>query len=161
MSKPVSETQNICEQWFDQAKKIKNAKELSKFVDRIMTEYNFDYGAVCKAVAACAVAAGYAADAYPSAGITGFQAGEVMWLFIRHWLHLEHPLGLIQYEHMLYPQYKYQFEKTIDQSTADWLKKEATRRLAEDSDHCATSVLEHWKFLSEGGLPFGYTIKEN
>ena len=54
---------------------------LGDFVLKAMCDYPHDYGSVCVAVAACALAGVYAANSLPQGGITSYQAGFVMWLF--------------------------------------------------------------------------------
>ena len=95
-------------EWFKQAKK-QTIETLPEFMNHIMNDYCHDYGTVCHAVAACAMAAVYAANHHPSGGITGFQAGFVMWDIIRQTNYPSNKCGmkLIDYDNMLYPQYAY------------------------------------------------------
>jgi hypothetical protein len=92
----------------------------------------------------------------PQGGITGFQAGCIMWQFIRHWMHIEGPVRLMQYEDMLYPQYEEKF-RTIDANTWEELQKQARKKIEEHPDAHA-DVLAHWKKVAQGSIPFGYSI---
>ena len=74
-------------------------------------------------------------------------------------------LRIIDYDKMLYPQYKGYFEdRTISQSTWEALQNEAKRRINEiDSgeESAADSVIAHWKSIVNGTIPFGYKIKND
>lgn len=63
--------------WFDQARN-QTLETLPKFTDQIMNSHH-DYNSVVHAIAACALATAYACDHSSNGGITGFQAGFVMW----------------------------------------------------------------------------------
>lgn len=94
-----------------------------------------NYNTICYAVTACALAAAWAANHHPKGGITSFQAGVVMWEFIKEWSYRNNKTGLrlIDYDNMLYQQYEHDFEKTIRRETFEALQKEAQRRLDEDA----------------------------
>lgn len=153
----IIEEMHLEKEWFEQAKKIKTVEELSKFVDRMLNGYNHDYRTACHAIAACALAAAWlGADAE---GITGFQAGFVMWDFIRNWVKEGNECGLrlIDYDDFLYPQYSGKFEKTIDRETWYRIQAAAKKNLEERSYVC-DSVVRHWRSIVEGIVPFGYKI---
>ena len=79
---------------------------LPEFVRKLTEDYSHDYGTICHAIAAAALAAAHAVDHSPAGGITGFQSGCIMWEFIQEWQHLRgKPLRLTNYEDMLFPQY--------------------------------------------------------
>jgi hypothetical protein len=85
-----------------------------------------------------------------------------MWGFVRQWMHESNRLGLrlLDYDHLLYPQYGDDFKNTISQSQADLLRSEAAKMLEESPD-AHPNVLAHWRMLADGGLPFGFTIGED
>lgn len=146
--------------WFEEAKK-QTFDTLPKFIDKMMNEYIHDYGTICHAIGACAVATASAgASLY---GITGFQAGFVMWDFIRYWLYESNKCGLhiVNWDDMLYPQNIEKFEKTMDENVWEHLQEQAKLRLKEYEDveeTCHHAVLEHWKSIASGTVPFGYKV---
>lgn len=135
---------------------------IGDFVKHAMCDYPHDYESVCVAVAACALAGVYAADSLPQGGITGFQAGFVMWEFIRQLNYRRNKCGLrmINYDNMLFPQYADKFEKTISSDTWKALQEEAKRKLEECSTYVHPAVINHWKSIVDGVVPFGYKIEE-
>ncbi len=106
---------------------------LPKFLEEMFAE-SFDYGSICCAVAASALAAANSANHHKKAGITGFQAGAVMWEFIRQWNYSSNKCGLriINYDNMLYAQYDDKFQRTIKKSVFEALQKEARIHLDKD-----------------------------
>lgn len=135
---------------------------LGDFVMKAMCDYPHDYGSVCVAVAACALAAVYAANSLPQGGITSYQAGFVMWEFIRQLNYRGNKCGLrmIDYDNMLLPQYADKYEKTISSDTWKLLQEEAKRNLEEKSKYAHPNVINHWKSIVDGVVPFGYKIEE-
>lgn len=85
-------------------KEIKSFDDLVNFLKEAR-EYNVDYGGAPRAIAQAALATAwwFASDF----GITGFQAGCVMWDFIIDWMYTSNQCGLriVDYDDMLYPQY--------------------------------------------------------
>ena len=114
--------------WFEQAK-TQTLETLPEFVNHVLNDYEHDYGTICHAVSACALAAAWAACEI--AGLTSFQAGFVMWDFIHEWIYSSNKCGMkiIDYDDMLYPQYEHKFEKTIKPDVWFMLQKEAKNRL--------------------------------
>lgn len=125
-----------------------------------MTEYQHDYGTICHAAAALAVASCHMVNADKTqGGLTGFQSGAIMWNFIQHWMEMgDQPLKLLRYGNMLYPQYKEDYT-SIDPKVFEWLQKEAAR-LLEDKTPASEKVTKHWQSIVKGKVPFGFKIKE-
>jgi hypothetical protein len=100
---------------------------LPAFLSRLTESYEHDYGTICHAVALAAVAAAQAVNHSPTGGITGFQAGAVMWGFIAEWNHSSNKTGmrLMDYDNFLFPQYASQFEKRISGGVWAAIQKEA------------------------------------
>ena len=148
------------DQWFQDAAK-QTFDTLPEFIRHVMNDYVHDYGTVCHAISACAVATAWACNKMEGAcgGITGFQAGFVMWVFIRHWAYKNNKCGmkLLDYDNLLYPQCGYKFEKTISESVWKTVQEEAKRLLSE-RDYAHPYVIEHWKSIVDGNLPFGFKI---
>lgn len=138
---------------------------LPKFIDHLMNDYIHDYGTSAKAVAAAALGAAWATC--KKQGLTGFQGGFVMWLFIRGWNKTDNKtsLRLLDFDKMLYPQYKEEFDKTMSKRTWEAIQKEAKRKIEEDDKRgdegkANYHVKSHWQSIIDGKIPFGYTIKE-
>ena len=153
---------DIIEQWYKDAE-TQTLEILPIFLSNIMNNYSHDYGTICKALGAGSVATAWAMNNHPQGGISGFQAGAVMWEFITNWdeSYKDKPINLINYEYMLYPQYRHHFEKTISQSTWEWLQKEAAINLKKDNNHTNENVVMHWQSIIDGIIPFGYTLKKD
>jgi len=127
-------------------------EELPDFINGMMDE-SHGYGSICCSVAASAVAAAWAANKHGNAGITGFQAGAVMWEFIRQWNYRSNKTGMkiTDYDNMLYAQYEHKFQKTISKSTFESLQKEANRLLMEDNkvaSQYVADIAEYEKLLA-------------
>ena len=139
-------------------KNIKSFDDLVEFLKEVHN-HNTGYGVAPRAIAQAALAvAWYFASEF---GITGFQAGFVMWDFIRDWNRTGNKTGLklIDYDDMLYPQYDHKFEKTIKRDTWVSIQKEAKKRL-EEGGKVHPDVAKHWQSIVDGIPPFGYTIED-
>lgn len=159
----ITEEMHLEKEWFEQAREQK-LETLPEFMNHILNDYCHSYGTICHAISACALAAAWAADRSDQAGITVFQAGAVMWDFIRQWEYRNNKttLRIIDYDKMLYPQYKGYFEdRTISQSTWEALQNQAKRLLEEESNHAHERVIEHLENIVNGVVPFGYTVEED
>lgn len=148
----------IIDEWYKEASK-QTIETLPQFMSHVLGDYEHDYGTIVKAIGACAIAAAWAGNSHPNGGITGFQAGAVMWEFIRHWNHDNNKCGmrLVDYDNMLYPQYENRFNKTISPQVMGNLANEAEKRLSED-DMVHPEVKAHWEKIAKGIPPFGYRI---
>lgn len=156
----VTEKDHPEKEWFEQAKKMTVA-ELPAFIEKMIHGYNHDYGTSVHAVSACAIAAAWAACGDESIGLTGFQAGFVMWDFVQNWTKTQNKTGLklVDYDEMLYPQYAHKYSKTISTYTWEKLQEEAKKNL-ESGEGCP-EVRQHWQKITEGWVPFGYEVKDD
>ena len=139
--------------------KNQTIETLPKFIEGMMGE-NHNYGSVCCAVTAAALAAAWAANHHKNGGITGFQGGAIMWEFIQQWRYTNNKCGLkiINYDDMLYPQHGYKFtEKKISKDCWAGLQRLAKEKINEG--HAVQSVLSHWGSIVDGVVPFGYSVK--
>lgn len=140
-------------------KNIDSFDDLINFLRYVKDNCNYGYGEAPRAMAQASLAvAWYLANEF---GITGFQAGCVMWDFIRDWLYPSNECGmlLIDFDNMLYPQYEDNFQKTINHETFEALQEKAKKLLA-DRKAAHPEVIKHWKSIVAGKVPFGYIIKE-
>jgi len=157
--KKITEEMKLQEQWYKDAKNVA-IETLSDFVRSLVKNYEHDYGTICHAVTASAIAAAYAVDHSKQGGITGFQASCIMWEFIRHWMHYDNkPMRLIDYDDMLYPQYEPR-STSISPETWKYLKKKAVNNLKLFNNTSSPEVIEHWKSIVAGKVPFGYKIEK-
>lgn len=159
----ITEKDNeIFDQWFKDAAN-QTVETLPDFMNHILKDYHHDYGTICTAIGACAIAAAWAANASPQGGITGFQAGAVMWAFIRNWNFRRNKCGLkiMDYDDMLYPQYEEKFDKIITHRLMENLVNEAKQRLSNISEEHPVhpEVKAHWEQIAAGIPPFGYQVK--
>lgn len=102
-------------------------------------------------------------------GITGFQASFALWEVIKEWQYSNNKTGLrlIDYDNMLYPQYQRKFEKVISKDVWKSLQEAAKENLDSlfvdgvfDENSAAPNVVEHWKSIVNGVVPFGYCVEE-
>jgi hypothetical protein len=158
--KKITEKDGLHKEWYKKAENME-LKDLPKFLDKLMNDYQHDYGTICHAITAGGLAT-MKTMSYKS-GITGFQAGCIMWEFISNWMceYKDKPLKLLNYENMLYPQYQDRYEKYISKEIWKYLKKEAKRNLNKEKGMVHPSVLKHWKNIVNGVIPFGYKLKED
>lgn len=143
----------------EKRKSIKTFDDLIVFL-RDVDNYNTGYGTAPMAIAQAALAvAWYFSSRF---GITGFQAGFTMWDFITGWSKPSNKTGLrlVDYDDMLYPQYGFKFDKTIRKDTWKLIQEQAKNNLEEDSGFADTSVVNHWRSIVSGRVPFGYTIED-
>ena len=70
-------------------------------------------------------------------------------------------------ENIVYPEnvpiqkfYEDKFQKTIGSDTFDALQNQAKRLIETNGDHAHPAVIEHWKSIAAGKVPFGYVVKE-
>lgn len=131
------EFKDIKEGWKKQLGEV-NLDTLPDFLKMLTEDYQHDYGTICHAIAFSAIAAANAVNRSDQGGITGFQAGAVMWEFIREWNYSHNKTGLklVDYDNFLYPQYESEFQKTISQDTWVAIHKAAQERIEEaDQKH--------------------------
>ena len=155
----ITEEMHPEKEWFAAAEK-QTLESLPDFIDHVMNDYVHDYGTIVHAVSACAIAAAWAANSCESGGITGFQAGFVMWDFIRQWNHRSNKIGLriLDFDKLLYPQYSDRFEKVIDPK--QWEKLQEMARINLEERGACDEVREHWASIVDGQVPFGFQVKE-
>lgn len=160
----ISEEQHLEKIWFEEAAE-QTIETLPQFINHIMNDYDHDYGTICHAVAACSLAAAWAANKHGQGHITGLQASFVMWDFIKEWMYSSNQSGLriVNYDDMLYPQYENKFDKVISKETFDSIRKVAQERLDEvkQGREVHSDVTKHWESIVAGNVPFGYKIKED
>ena len=154
----ITEEMGVHKEWYKQGEGM-TLDKLPEFINHLLNDYTHDYGTICHAIAAGTVATAWAMNNDPHGGITGFQAGAVMWEFVRNWMHEDGPMKLVRYDNMLYPQYDDNFDKVISKETFEYLQEKAKENLERGEAH--PSVMAHWQSIVDGNVPFGYKIKED
>ena len=143
--------------------KHQTPETIGKFINDVMSMEDLDYNTVVDSVAIAALAGAYAADNHKNGGITGFQASYVMWKFIQNYMFPYNQTGLklIDFDDMLYPQYDGKFSKTITKDVWQKLQQAAEENLKRpDISSLHSNVVNHWKSIVNGKVPFGYTVKD-
>ena len=152
----ITEDMKVHEEWYVAAKAMKVA-DLPEFIRHLTEDYGHDYGTICHAVAAAAVAAASAVNHAPCGGIAGFQAGCMMWEFLDKFHGVKYPARLLDFKDLLYPQYADKF-RSIPADVWAWAKKEAEKNLVERRAHAHPAVIAHWESVAMGKVPFGLTV---
>lgn len=132
--KAITEEQRVHKEWYKEAKdKNITIETLPTFINHLVNDYEHDYGTIVHALTCGAIATITAMNRTEQGGITGFQAGCVMWAFIRGWMKEDNKLGmqLLDFDDLLYPQYESKFANTMKKSQAELLMKTAKEKIEE------------------------------
>ena len=146
---------------YKKASAVETRKDLDKLLKEVIADKDLDYGKTVYAISSCMMATLNYVDRNLG-GISGFQAGCIGWEMVKKYLVPSNKtsLKIIDYDKMLYPQYEYEFvDKEIPKELWTQLQKEANRMLAE-VDYASPQVIEHWKSIVAGIVPFGYKVKK-
>lgn len=127
----------------------KTAEELMEYIESL-SKVPQDYGTAVYVMSMAATAAFYYASHI--VGATGFQASCSDMDILRRTRHMEGPFKIVDYADMLYPQYTEKFLASITRDTADWLQKEAKKKLAK-ADNVHPKVMQHWQRLAANEFP--------
>jgi len=146
---------------YGKAKQVKTKEDLDNLLKEVIESKDLDYGKIVYAMCGCMKATMNYIDRSPVGGITGFQASFIGWEMVREYLCRtnETALKILDFDDLLYPQYKYKFDKVIDKNLWNILKEQAKKKLVEHPD-AAPKVRKHWKSVAAGKVPFGYKVKE-
>lgn len=157
MTAVTEQDRDLIQSWYNN-----EVESIDALIEELGNKYDHDYGTICHALAAVAVQAAKKMNKQPQGGITGFQAGAVMWEFVRHWMHLEGPMKLVDYNNMLYPQYFSSFDTVIDEEVWKYIQDKAKENLEKhlDSSNVSADVLRHWNSIVAGIVPFGYVVQK-
>lgn len=158
MSEAITEEMKLQDGWYAEAKAM-TIENLPAFIEKMRSGYSHDYGTICHAITAAAIAAAWAVERGPQGGITGFQAGAIMWEFMEHWNGIKAPARLIEYKDLLYPQSAAKFTR-ISSETWEFVQKKAKENLA-SKEIAAPSVIAHWESIVAGKVPFGLTVSQS
>lgn len=143
---------------YKKADDVENETQLLDLIKEIK-EYPHDYGTIVYGCMAAMLAAFNVINKSPNGGITGFQASCLSWECVEKFTMKKPPLKLIAFEDMLFPQYENKFEKKISNDTWVFLQKEALKNLSEKNEHTSPRVIDHWRSIVSGVVPFGYSVE--
>lgn len=148
--KQITEEMKIQEEWYKEARDM-TIDKLPDFLNKLTDQYHHDYGTICHAVAAAAIGAAWAVEKSPAGGITGFQAGAIMWEFIRQWNFSYNKTGLriIDYDNFLYPQYAEKFDKVLSADVWKAIQKEARAKVEEADEAYRKYLQDQSKYEAE------------
>ncbi len=155
-------------EWYHTAKNMTHTHTLKKFIDHLINDYNHDYGTICHAINAAALASANCLNRSDVGGIDVRQAGTVMWEFIRGWMRYEQPMRLINYQEFLHPQFGHSHEKTITPATWEWIQLKAKELLDGSgrlpiggTQDMSWAVRNHLKNIVHAQIvPFGYEVRD-
>lgn len=137
MQQIINEEMNIQKGWYENAENM-TMDNLPEFLRHLSEDYRHDYGTICHALSAGSLATIHAMNRAPGAcgGITGFQAGCVMWEFIRNFNYKNNKCGLRlqDMDKLLFPQYADMF-LTISGDTWNSVQKEAAKKIQQDIEN--------------------------
>ena len=137
------EFNDLRKEWIATAKKAK-IDQLPDVINSMLDGHEHDYGTICHVTAIAALAGANAVNNSEQVGISGYQAGAVMWEFIREFLYTSNKTGLkiTDYDNFLFPQYGYRFDRTIAADNWKELQKAAAENMIE-------SEAAHEKYLKQ------------
>lgn len=147
---------------YKKANKVKNKKDLMDLLDEVVNSDNLDYGKIVYAICGSMIATCNYIDRSKVGGITGFQADFIGWEMIKEYTitsNNEFGMKIINFGDLLYPQYEYKSDKVISYKTWKALQEEANKLLKETT-FAHPDVIQHWKSIVEGKVPFGYKVEE-
>lgn len=68
---------------------------------------------------------------------------------------------LLNYDHVMYPQYDYKFKPTIPTATWELLQAKAKKALEglDNGSQAHPDVLERWRSIAAGAVPAGFEVQ--
>jgi hypothetical protein len=163
MRKTIKEEDGTHKAWMEKAKGM-TLEDLPAFLKELTEDYEHDYGTICHAIAAGAVAAAWAIERTQQGGITGFQAGAIAWEILRGWGGItlgECGSRFQNMDDLLLPQYEMHFN-SISKDTLQRIQEKAKSNLEENrTDMVAPHVVAHWQSIANGKVPFGLKVNDD
>lgn len=146
----------------EKANKVKTKDDLIKLIDEI-TSYKHDYGTIVYGLFGAMKGAFKVVNDSEQGGITGFQASCLGWELIKEFFTIDEnaPAKLFKYEDFLYPQYEDRFEKAMPKTSWEWIQKKAQENILKaNNESVHPKVLDHWKSIASGNVPFGFSVRD-
>jgi len=149
--------------WMEAASKVKSLEAFEKFYKKLCA-HEHDYGTIVHAVSALGIAGCWLMEHSPQGGITGFQAGCVMWDLVRGWMpeYKDGHLKILDYDDLLWPQNLDRFQHIIPKEVAEELHKKAKKEVKEHKrgKDCSEAVYDHWVKIANSWLPDFITMRD-
>ena len=145
-------------EWYKEADNVRTMEDFISLFTELSKDIDHDYGSVVDAMSAITIAAAWLFNRSEVGGLTGFQASCVPLQFAKHWLRIEGPFHIQKYSDMLYPQNTRGF-LALSRDTWKWLQDKADENLR-TTKNAHPDVMEHWKSIVDGTVPFGYTLED-
>lgn len=144
---------------YAKANEVRTKEELDALLNEVVNDQDLDYGKIVYAMSGCMLAVSNYINRSEVGGITGFQASFIGWEMVKKFMHESKvAMRIVDYENMLYPQYKNRFEKRI--SRGIWFDlQERAKKLLKESKDAHPDVIKHWKKIANGKAPFGYKVE--
>ncbi len=143
---------------YAKAAEVKTAEDFTALI-REMDEYAHDYGTIVYACAAAAIAGFNVMDRTKSGGITGFQAGCIMWEMVHKFgMFSEGPMRIQDFDKLRYPQYDKDWPIRISPDSAAILQQRAALTAAEP--HIHEEVKRRNQEIAAGNFPSFVTVAE-
>lgn len=161
MKKAITEEDNVHQQWYVDAEK-QTMKTLPEFLNNLLSNYHHDYETIYHAISAGMMATMNAMNNSEQGGITGFQAGCVMWEVIKKINYSDNKLGLriLDFDNLLYPQHSGDFEKVISKERWDRVRILAMEKIYQNKEtDVHIDVWNHWHSITSGEVPFGFKVE--
>jgi hypothetical protein len=142
----------VIAQWYRRAGETKTVAAAAALAHSLILDYRHDYGTICHATTAAALAMASALNESDQGGLTGFQASLIGWGFMRRWLDWDKaPRRMINTERLLYPQSDHEWNRLPADHVA-WLQKRAAELLAEHPT-AHPDVRARWEDIAAGRFP--------
>jgi hypothetical protein len=140
---------------YTEAKDIKTIDSLSAFIKKL-GNHKHDYGTIVYACSAAMKAAFHTFNACPQGGITGFQAGCLMWEMVKEFGSFsEGPLRIQDFDNLRFPQYDERWTVTISPESAKVLRERAAK-----VSGAHPNVQQRNDEIAAGRFPSFVTVKE-
>jgi hypothetical protein len=133
---------------------------IPEFINKLMNNYEHDYGTIIHATWAAMSGTFYACDNSEQGGFSGFQAGFLGWKAVRKFLYDDEVgMKLLGYKDLIYPQQEYVFT-TIPKSIFEKAQEVAKKEIEENGHTMHKEVKDHMEKIIAGKAPFGLKISE-
>ncbi len=127
-----------------------------------MEQDEFDYGRIAYACCAAAFAGFNVMNRTKNGGITGFQAGCMMWEMVHKFgMFSDGPLRIQDFDNLRYPQYDHKWTVRISQEDANTLMERAKEMVGKSPEFTADRVLQRNRDIAAGRFPDFVTIGES
>lgn len=142
---------------------IQTMEEFKALFDEAINDAD-DYGSIVLCCALMMNAAFSLVNSSPNGGITGFQAGCLMWEMVMKYGSFEkgEPLRIVNYNDLMYPQRVRRFN-TIPKDAWEQVVNNAKRvvKELEENNQGHPEVVAHMKEVAQGKVPFGLIVAED